>query len=447
MPGIDIVVETALSRSPRVRQLEAMFDVPASEKATLRWHGDLPIEDADWNVGLIVGPSGAGKSTILRETFGGMPELSWSGASVLDDFAPGLSMRDISAVCQAVGFNTIPAWMRPYAVLSNGERFRVDLARRMLESGDPIVIDEFTSVVDRQVAQIGAHAAQKYVRRAGRRLVAASCHYDIVDWLQPDWVFEPSTMTFSRRSLQRRPALDVSVCRVPYDAWRMFAPFHYLTADLHRAARCFVLFVGDRPASFGAMLHRPHPKAKDIIGLSRLVTLPDWQGLGLAMILADALGSAYKALGKRMHTYPAHPSLIRSFAKSERWAMTQSADVHVHDAPRQRRGRQDQSRRVRRQSTRATGWPVARQRARDDSGSCAPTRSARWWSVVPARRTSWTFSEHVAPVRLGGPGNMAPGVNAGPKAWQQGRRPCAVFEYRGAPMDADDARRMIDGAH
>jgi ABC-type ATPase involved in cell division len=450
MPGIDIVVETALSRSPRVRQLEAMFDVPASEKATLRWHGDLPIEDADWNVGLIVGPSGAGKSTILRETFGGMPELSWSGASVLDDFAPGLSMRDISAVCQAVGFNTIPAWMRPYAVLSNGERFRVDLARRMLESGDPIVIDEFTSVVDRQVAQIGAHAAQKYVRRAGRRLVAASCHYDIVDWLQPDWVFEPSTMAFSRRSLQRRPALDVSVCRVPYDAWRMFAPFHYLTADLHRAARCFVLFVGDRPASFGAMLHRPHPKAKDIIGLSRLVTLPDWQGLGLAMILSDALGSAYKALGKRMHTYPAHPSLIRSFAASERWAMTQAptsmftirrgnaaaGKISLGGSGGNRPGR------------RASPSPGQRApNTRMTPGRARSTGSAEMVERVPARRTSMTFSEHVAPVRLGGSGNMAPGVNAGPKAWQQGRRPCAVFEYRGAPMDADDARRMIRGAH
>jgi hypothetical protein len=69
------------------------------------------------------------------------------------------------------------------------------------------------------------------------------------------------------------------------------------------------------------MLHRPHPKVKDVIGLSRLVTLPDWQGLGLAMVLSDALGAAYKAIGKRMHTYPAHPSLIRSYDHSPKWAM------------------------------------------------------------------------------------------------------------------------------
>lgn len=328
MPSIDFVVETEISRSPRARQLEAMFDVPVSEKCKLRWQGEFPIEDQPWNVGLIVGPSGCGKSSILRTQFGDSPELEWGGASVVDDFSPTFSMGEISSACQAVGFNTIPAWLRPFAVLSNGERFRVELARRLLESQEMIVMDEFTSVVDRQVARIGSHAVQKYVRKAGRQFVAASCHYDIVDWLQPDWILEPATMTFTRRLLRRKPELQITICRVPYAAWRLFAPFHYLTANLHVGARCFALFVGESIAAFAGMLHRPHPKVRDIMGLSRLVTLPDWQGLGLAMILAEKLGGAYKAIGKRMHTYPAHPSLIRSFDKSEAWAMEKRPGRH-----------------------------------------------------------------------------------------------------------------------
>lgn len=321
MPSIDLIVRTDISRSPRARQLEAMFDVPASQKCELRWKGDLPIEDAPWNVGIIVGPSGCGKSTILREIFGDTENLEWSGKSVIDDFSPSFSMEEIASVCQAVGFNTIPAWLRPYQVLSNGERFRVEMARRLLEAEQRIVIDEFTSVVDRQVAQIGANAVQKYVRRNNRQFVAASCHYDIIEWLQPDWVLEPATMTFSRRSLRRRPELDIAISQVPYATWKVFAPFHYLTQDLHKAARCFALFVNNQIASFGAMLHRPHAKVNDIMGLSRLVTLPDWQGLGLAMILADKLGAAYKSIGKRMHTYPAHPALIRAFDKSRNWKL------------------------------------------------------------------------------------------------------------------------------
>ncbi|MGA8729662.1 MAG: hypothetical protein WB608_13000 [Terracidiphilus sp.] len=80
------------------------------------------------------------------------------------------------------------------------------LARRLIECGAMVTMDEFRSVVDRQVAKIGAHAVQKFIRRAGTRFVAASCHYDIIEWMQPDWVFEPATMHFARRSLQRRPA-------------------------------------------------------------------------------------------------------------------------------------------------------------------------------------------------------------------------------------------------
>lgn len=321
MPRVNILVETKIKRSRRVKQLEAMFDVPAEQKTTLSWKGDLPLEEKAWNVGLIVGPSGSGKSTVLKNIFGEPAEFEWSDGAVIDDIARAQGIESIANVCQAVGFNTIPAWMRPYRVLSNGERFRVELARRLLEAPEPILIDEFTSVVDRQVAKIGSHAVQKYVRHAGKRLVAASCHYDIIDWLQPDWIFEPGTMAFRWRSLRRRPELNVAISYVPFAAWKLFAPFHYLTASLARSARCYALFVDGRIASLAATMHRPHPRVRDVMGVSRLVTLPDWQGLGLAMVLVDHLARCYKALGKRLRTYPAHPALIRSFSRSPHWTM------------------------------------------------------------------------------------------------------------------------------
>lgn len=325
MPRVDLVVESPMSSGHRVRQLEGMFDVPRADTSRLEWHGDVPIDDDAWQVGLIVGPSGCGKSSLLRQLFGPPIELTWGAPSVVEDFAPTLSMTDIVAVCQAVGFNTIPAWMRPHAVLSGGEKFRAMLARQLLESPGVVVVDEFTSVVDRQVAKIGAHAVQKYVRRRGSRFVAASCHYDIIEWLQPDWILEPTSMQLSRRALQRRPRLDVSVSPVPYAAWRMFAPFHYLTTELHCSSRCYGLFVRDRIAAFAGLLPRPISNGKQkgqcAWGVSRLVTLPDWQGLGLAMCLVDTLGAAHRAVGRRLRTYPAHPSLVRAFDKSAAWTM------------------------------------------------------------------------------------------------------------------------------
>ena len=328
MPSIDLIVESKVTRSSRVQQLEAMFDVPAIEVSHLEWHGVLPIEEAEWGIGLIVGPSGCGKSSVAREVFGAEKTFKWSEKnSCIDDFDKSATMKDIAEACMSVGFNTIPAWMRTHHVLSNGERFRVDLARRIVEQKGIVMVDEFTSVVDRQVAKIGSHAIQKWARKNGRQFVAVTCHYDLIDWLQPDWIFEPATMTFTRRLVQRRPAIDVEIARVSHSYWQLFAPYHYLTKELHRAAQCYCLFVDGSPCAFGGMLHRPHPKVKDIKGLSRLVTLPDWQGLGFAMVLSDALGAAYKACGYRMHTYPAHPSLIRSYDNSSKWAMQKRPGV------------------------------------------------------------------------------------------------------------------------
>ena len=101
-----------------------------------------------------------------------------------------------------------------------------------------------------------------------------------------------------------------------------------LTAALLPAARRWWLFVDDQPAAFAGILRRPHPKAKNIMGVSRLVTLPDWQGLGLAFVLADHLGALYRAIGERLRTYPAHPALIGGFDRSPRWALVQKPGMN-----------------------------------------------------------------------------------------------------------------------
>jgi ABC-type Mn2+/Zn2+ transport system ATPase subunit/GNAT superfamily N-acetyltransferase len=321
MPAVDILVSTDLDRTHRVRQLEAMFDVPAKQKLSHHWKGDVPLDDRQWNIGAIVGPSGAGKSSIARQMFGDQPQFAWKAKAVIDDFDSRHSIEKIADICQAVGFNTIPSWMKPYQVLSTGEKFRVELARHLLEDADPIVIDEFTSVVDRQVAKIGSHAVQKYIRHNARKFVAVSCHYDIIDWLQPDWMLEPTTMIFQWRSVQRRPDINIEIARVDYSAWRLFAPFHYLTAELHKAAQCFVLFCDGLPAAFAGVLHRPHAKVDDIKGVSRVVCLPDYQGIGLAFVLLETLAAAYGALGFRFRNYPAHPAFVRAHDRSSRWAM------------------------------------------------------------------------------------------------------------------------------
>jgi hypothetical protein len=141
-----------------------------------------------FKIGVIVGNSGSGKSTLLKH-FGIEEQPTWdSNKSILSHFStPEEGITRLSSV----GFNTIPSWYKPYNVLSNGEKFRADLARKIASNA---VIDEYTSVVDRNVAKAASTALSRYIKNNDiENVVISTCHMDIVDWLEPDWVINTDT--------------------------------------------------------------------------------------------------------------------------------------------------------------------------------------------------------------------------------------------------------------
>ena len=197
MPSFKIVKESAPKKTFRVASVIDTFDLP-SNKITEKFEGEINIE-RDWNVGIIVGASGTGKTTIAKEILKEQyyePE-NYNSDCVLDDFPSDVNVEAITKMFGAVGFGSVTSWLKPYQVLSNGEKMRVDLARALLSDKQTIVFDEFTSVVNREVAKIGSTCVQKAVRKMNKKFVAVACHYDIVDWLEPDWVFCTDDMTFN----------------------------------------------------------------------------------------------------------------------------------------------------------------------------------------------------------------------------------------------------------
>jgi hypothetical protein len=318
-----ITVESPIIESPRVALIRGMFDLPADLTTRLQWDVTLPLDERPWHIGLIAGPSGCGKSTIARHFW---PEhlhreFSWpQGASILDGFPAQLSIKDVTALLSAVGFSSPPAWLRPFGVLSTGQQFRVTLARLLAEMPALAVMDEYTSVVDRTVAQIGSAALAKVVRQRGQRFVAVTCHDDVEAWLQPDWVYRPAENVFAWRCLPRRPAIALDIVRCRASAWRLFAAHHYLSHQLHPGAVCFLASWRDRPVAFSAwlpFLGAGPPARRE----HRTVTLPDFQGVGIGNVLSGTIASMWKALGYRAVSTTTHPALMRARQKSPHWRM------------------------------------------------------------------------------------------------------------------------------
>lgn len=327
MPSVRIVKESPIVRSARVMQMEGMFDVPPDPVSRVEWNASLPFEDDPWNIGLIVGPSGCGKSTIARELFATelVDSFDWPrDRCILDAFPAAMGIKDVTGLLSSVGFSSPPNWLRPFHVLSNGEQFRVTIARALAEQPELVVIDEFTSVVDRTVAKIGSAAVAKAVRRRGQKFVAVACHFDIIEWLDPDWVYDPAADSFHWRRERRRPPIDVTIRRVDSSAWSIFKPYHYLSGNHHKGAYSFIGFVEDQPAAFCSVLHYPS-KTGGFWKEHRTVVRPDFQGVGLGNLLSEYCASLFAATSKSYCDTTSHPGHVHHRYRSPFWKVTRKA--------------------------------------------------------------------------------------------------------------------------
>jgi ABC-type ATPase with predicted acetyltransferase domain len=202
MPSFDIVKTWNRPDSFRAQSVIGSFTLQ-DVKMEKRFAGSIPIEDEKWQIGVIVGRSGTGKTSIAKQLF---PKeyihgFEYNSPTVLDDFPENVPVHEITSALCNVGFASPPDWLKAYGHLSQGEKMRVDIARALCLRHRLIVFDEFTSVVDREIAKVSAYAIAKAVRRTGKQFVAVTCHYDVLDWLEPDWVFCTDDMSLSKKKL------------------------------------------------------------------------------------------------------------------------------------------------------------------------------------------------------------------------------------------------------
>jgi energy-coupling factor transporter ATP-binding protein EcfA2 len=319
----------------RAARVKSLFN--AETGANFDLDADLAIErDGDWKIGVVVGPSGSGKTSIGRQFFGKEAFFAptWpSDLPIIDAIGVEADFDAVTGAMASVGLGDVPAWLRPFHALSMGEQFRATLARLVVEAPAEAVVDEFTSVVDRQIARIGALAFAKAWRRTAGRVVLLTPHYDVLEWLEPDWVFDTGTKAFSRRSL-RRPRIELEIVKTDWRYWPLFAPHHYLKIGVMPAAVCYVGLVDGEPVAHLGVGCKNKGKAVEARAC-RLVVMPEWQGAGVGVRFlnwicenqfcgGDGARLAYPAT-TCFHT--SHPGLCAVLRRQACWTQI-SAQLH-----------------------------------------------------------------------------------------------------------------------
>ena len=321
----NIVLTSPVHRDSYIDYIKDAYDLDAGERNVVQIPFNLRVDQmSDWNIGLIVGPSGSGKSVILGQLGGGQEAHFDNSKSVISNFE-NLEPQDAANILCAVGLSSVPTWVRPFNVLSNGERYRAQLAWILAHAheGETIRIDEYTSVVDRNVAKSMSFALQKYVRAKGLRIILAACHYDILEWLRPDWIYDLGKGgVLERGDCLQRPSIPLRLYSTEPDTWRIFKRHHYMSDSMNEAASCFVAEWDGRPVAFHAVLSFPSGTVKNAVRASRTVVLPDYQGVGIGSTLTDTIAGIYASVGLTMYTKTVNPALGLHRERSPYWEGT-----------------------------------------------------------------------------------------------------------------------------
>ena len=301
---------------PITEELIKPFDYKSDGTETFHQYllpSDLPKE---FGIGVIVGASGTGKSTLLKE-FGKTEDHIWNGGSIVSNFANAV---DANEKLSAAGLMSVPEWVKPFHVLSNGQQFRANLARSL---HDNAVIDEFTSVIDRNVAKAASTAMARYVRKNNvKNIVLATCHRDVLEYLEPDWVIDTDRGEWASGRYLHRPEMVLEVHPCSNEIWSHFAPHHYLSESLNKSAHCYLALWNGEVVGFASSIAYPSGTVKEAYREHRLVIHPDYQGFGLGPKLSELVAQHYLDNGKRYFSKTSHPRLGGYRDQSPLWKPT-----------------------------------------------------------------------------------------------------------------------------
>lgn len=197
--SVEVILESPVSNNFRCKMACDALDIDIQKKSIHHLKIDNINIPENWKVGLIYGASGSGKTTLAKQIFGDQVFESPLNEDepIINQLPSELTYNECAAILSGIGLNSVPCWVRPVKTLSNGQRARAEAALLMVQNKGIVNIDEWTSVVDRTVAKAMSHCIQKFARGGvGKKIILLSCHYDVLEWLAPDWLIDCNEQKF-----------------------------------------------------------------------------------------------------------------------------------------------------------------------------------------------------------------------------------------------------------
>jgi ABC-type dipeptide/oligopeptide/nickel transport system ATPase subunit len=324
-----LVLSSPVSNTFRCQKAANSLDIDTAKKSIHEFQVSADLE-TPYNLGLIVGASGSGKTTLAKHLFGENCfdfELD-KEQPIIDQFPDSYSYEECAAQLIGIGLTSVPCWIRPFKTLSNGQQARAIAALQMSRQ-DTFVVDEWTSVVDRTVAKAMSNCLQKHVRNHNKRVVVLSCHYDVIEWLNPDWIIDCNKQEYVdrrllRRNFERTEKLTFDIREIDSSSWKYFSKYHYLSERLPAGLRCyFGLFHGEEQIGFQCFAnYMPYRKGRKVqMHFNRLVVHPDYVGLGLGIQFADVTSSIMAERGFDVWVKLSSTPLVRGLRRSPDWVL------------------------------------------------------------------------------------------------------------------------------
>ena len=124
----------------------------------------------------------------------------------------------------------------------------------------------------------------------------------------------------------KRPNIELTVQRVEPTVWRdlNIHKHHYLTEDLNPTCKCFLFYWNGVPVGFVGLINQPSKGYPWGFRISRIVVLPDFQGLGISSDILRFIGGIVKNYHQDSQLYikTVHRKMGKHLEKSNEWKAT-----------------------------------------------------------------------------------------------------------------------------